>query len=225
MNLAINDSHRKELLRFLLLKTAAVRSGVKPGELLRIQHCYHSRNSEGFKFCLYRRDILEIMQLKFYELRVESESSLILFYHPEQLGRTLKLPENTAILQKYGYPAGAAITVMLKHLQERFAGEKIPHEVGVFIGYPAKDVAGFIEQLPRTPVHRADWAVFGDAGESVARMELYRRIQQAAADLLDTCEDLQTFFRQLAGPDFAGIPVFSRAGEGGKFFDYKVRHI
>ena len=47
MNCQISEKHRKELLRFLLLKTAAVRSGVKPGELLRVQHCYKSRNSEG----------------------------------------------------------------------------------------------------------------------------------------------------------------------------------
>ena len=32
----IDERHRKELLRFLLVKTAAVRRGVKPGELLRV---------------------------------------------------------------------------------------------------------------------------------------------------------------------------------------------
>ena len=31
----IDEEHRKELLRFLLVKTAAVRQGVKPAELLR----------------------------------------------------------------------------------------------------------------------------------------------------------------------------------------------
>ena len=32
----VDEAHRKELLRFLLVKTAAVRRGVKPGELLRV---------------------------------------------------------------------------------------------------------------------------------------------------------------------------------------------
>jgi len=36
----IDDRHRKELLHFLLVKTAAVRRGVKPGELLRVRHCH-----------------------------------------------------------------------------------------------------------------------------------------------------------------------------------------
>ncbi len=35
----IDESHRKELLKFLLVKTAAVRRGVKPAELLRVRHC------------------------------------------------------------------------------------------------------------------------------------------------------------------------------------------
>ena len=33
----VDEAHRKELLRFLLVKTAAVRRGVKPGELLRVR--------------------------------------------------------------------------------------------------------------------------------------------------------------------------------------------
>ena len=36
----IDESHRKELLKFLLVKTAAVRQGIKPAELLRVRHYY-----------------------------------------------------------------------------------------------------------------------------------------------------------------------------------------
>ena len=40
----VSQAHRRELLRFLLTKTAAVRSGIKPAELLRVRHCYKSKN-------------------------------------------------------------------------------------------------------------------------------------------------------------------------------------
>ena len=83
---------------------------------------------------------------------------------------------------------------LLFFLRERFAVEKIPHEVGVFIGYPLKDVKGFMEKLPRTPVHRGDWTVFGDASESLEKMSLYRKAEAFAGKILDVCEDLQTFF-------------------------------
>ena len=186
MNCLISEKHRKELLRFLLLKTAAVRSGVKPGELLRVQHCYKSRNSEGFNFCLYRADILETLKLNYLELRVEPESSLILFYHRETMARTLSDAQNLSLL--------STLDDLLAFLRERFAVEKIPHEVGVFIGYPLKDVKGFMEKLPRTPVHRGDWTVFGDAAESLEKMSLYRKAEEFAGKILDVCEDLQTFF-------------------------------
>ena len=83
---------------------------------------------------------------------------------------------------------------LLAFLRERFAVERIPHEVGVFIGYPLKDVKGFMEKLPRTPVHRGDWTVFGDAAESLEKMSLYRKAEEFAGKILDVCEDLQTFF-------------------------------
>ncbi len=42
----VSESHRKELLKFLLVKTAGVRLGIKPGELLRVQHCYTKVNKD-----------------------------------------------------------------------------------------------------------------------------------------------------------------------------------
>lgn len=194
----IDHLHRKELLRFLLLKTAAVRSGIKPGELLRVQHCYKSKNSEGFNFCLYRDDILQSMKLNYLELRVEDESSLILFYHDETMKKALSDGGNPDLLQALGYPVDAGAGELLAHLCDRFAVEKIPHEVGVFIGYPLKDVKGFMENLPRTPVHHGDWAVFGDAAESLEKMSLYRRVEEFAKKIWDVCEDLQTFFDHLS---------------------------
>ncbi len=190
----ICEIHRKDLLRFLLLKTAAVRSGIKPGELLRVRHCYRSRNSEGFQFCLYRRDILEILCLDYSEVRIDAESSLVLFYHPSAMRAALSDAENLAVLKKCAYPETGDPDVLLAFLRDRFSREKIPHEVGVFLGYPAKDVVGFMEKLPRTPVHRGDWSVFGDARESVSRMNLYRRAEALAGRLLDACESIPLFF-------------------------------
>ena len=194
----ICESHRKELLKFLLLKTAVVRAGIKPGELLRVRHCYTLRNAEGFQFCLYRRDIFEILKLDYLELRNESESSLALFYHPEAMANALAVAENRSVLEKCGYRIQESVPRLLATLKDRFSQVAIPHEVGVFIGYPAKDVTGFMNNLPRTPVHRGDWAVFGDAGESVERMKLYRQAESMAKDLLNACEDLQTFFERIS---------------------------
>ena len=191
--------HRKNLLSFLLLKTAAVRRGVKPGELLRVRRCFTEETPSGEPVCLHRRDILSILELDYVELLVERDSSLVLFYHPEAMKRALCDPANRAILARCGYPADADVSALLNELQRRFRlASGLPHEVGVFLGYPAKDVAGFMANLPRTPVEHGRWAVYGDATESVARMTLYRRIEAAAERVLNVCGDTRTFLEHIS---------------------------
>ena len=191
--------HRTDLLRFLLRKTAAVRRGVKPGELLRVRRCFTAAGPDGTPVCLHRRDILRILELDYVELRVEADSSLVLFYHAATMARALREPSNRAILKTCGYDVNSDCAGLLAQLGRRFeAGGGLPHEVGVFLGYPAKDVSGFMANLPRTPVAHGRWAVYGDAGESLARMRLYRRIEAAAEGLLNVCGDPQAFFQHIS---------------------------
>ena len=141
----------------------------------------------------------ELLTTSDRELLVERDSSLVLFYHPEAMKCALRDPANRAILARCGYPADADARALLNELQRRFRlASGLPHEVGVFLGYPAKDVAGFMANLPRTPVEHGRWAVYGDATESVARMTLYRRIEAAAERVLNVCGDTRTFLEHIS---------------------------
>ena len=194
MKTPLCDAHCKELLRFLLLKTAAVRSGIKPGELLLVRSCYRSRPPEHPACRLYRREILRLLELEHLELRRLNDGALILFFHPAAMRTALTRPENRRLLTDLGYPVEADSPKLLSELRRRFSIGGIPHEVGVFLGYPAKDVSGFIDRRPRIPIRRGRWAVFGDVGESLRRMNLYRRMEEEAENILDSGGDLRTFF-------------------------------
>lgn len=194
----ISESHRKELLKFLLVKTAGVRLGIKSGELLRVQHCYTKVNKDGLKFCLHHQDVLDILKLDYIILSEDASSSLVLFYHQDEMTQSLKRTDNLAILQQCGYPVEGSAQQLLEHLTWRFTQYKIPHEVGVFIGYPAKDVQGFIDNLPRTPIHRGVWSVFGDAEASLAKMRLYGRAEQLARRILEVSDDVHSFFERFS---------------------------
>lgn len=195
---AIDERHRKELLGFLLVKTAAVRRGIKPAEMLRVRHCYSSVNSEGLRVCLYRSDIYDILCLDYIELKVEEESSLVLFYNPTVLTATLADNRNRRWLARLGYPEDGTTCELLTELRRRWAGKEMPHEVGVFIGYPLKDVAGFMRRLPATPVHQGAWRVYGGAQESLERMRRYASAEEEARSALLSSSGVDEFIRMIS---------------------------
>ena len=194
----IDERHRKELLGFLLVKTAAVRQGVKPAELLRVRHCYEGFNSEGLRICLYRSDIYGILGLDYMELKVEKQSSLVLFYNPRILSATLAEPRNRRWLARLGYPSHGTADELLAELRRRWDGTEMPHEVGVFIGYPLKDVAGFMRCLPSTPVHRGAWRVYGEARASMEKMRLYASVEAEARTALKSASGVGDFISMIS---------------------------
>ena len=191
--------HKKELLHFLMVKTAGVRAGVKPGTLLRVARCYRMKGStHGGKICLHQDEILTELRLHFRILKRDPESALVLFYDPFLLEKTLKGSAEATCLAQYGYPAAGSAAEYLNHLEKRCMEFSLPHEVGLFLGYPPKDVTGFIEKAPRTPVKRGDWQVFGDPRESLHRMRLYRWVEHLAERIIERCQDIETCLEKIA---------------------------
>ena len=89
-----------------------------------------------------------------------------------ELQRLLRRSKAQVLLAECGYPSGGSLDELLQHLKERMqtsgaggrctitedcagadagsggrgtgAGERFPHEIGLFLGYPPHDVEGFI---------------------------------------------------------------------------------
>lgn len=69
---------------------------------------------------------------------------LVLVYRRDRLERQLEQEEVARLLERDGYPLAGGLEAMLDHLASRMAGSGgFPHEVGLFLGYPAEDVEGF----------------------------------------------------------------------------------
>ena len=96
--------------------------------------------------------------------------TLILLYNEKLLTKRLKEKESRDILLNYGYDIDFKLENDLVHLSDSIAkNNDFPHEIGIFLGYPIEDVAGFIE-------HKGDnfklcgcWKVYGDI-EKAKRM-------------------------------------------------------
>ncbi len=92
---------------------------------------------------------------------------LLLVYRRDLLQKQLAMHENQMILTRYGYAPGMPLDGMLGVLAGRiWAQGAFPHEIGVFLGYPAVDVLGFIENEGKNYSICGCWKVYGDPVEA-----------------------------------------------------------
>lgn len=157
------------LASFLVLESAEVLAGVKPSNLFRIpgrnQPC--GRNLASLWRC-HCATLLQDSAMKVVPLRDEDTSPLVLAYDPQMLSRRLKSARVQAFLRRCGYRQPGEIHKALDTLISRVQShEGMPHEIGVFLGYPLKDIAGFLgwNTLPFTCQRL--WKIYGNPEQSL----------------------------------------------------------
>ena len=118
--------------------------------------------------------------LRVLPLRFSAGRGLIYVYRPEKLVRDLSDSAAGALLAGLGYPcardgAERLLAALIRRLRQ---GGEFPHEIGLFLGYPAEDVLGFIE-------HRAGstctgcWRVYGDGNKAEKTFARFKKCTEA----------------------------------------------
>ena len=100
-------------------------------------------------------------------------NALVYVYRPDRLGQDLG--KGGPILGKEGYPcpdAGSCLRCLMRRLKE---SGSFPHEIGVFLGYPPEDVAGFIEHRGQGCKSVGAWKVYGDAEAAEKTFVRYKK--------------------------------------------------
>ena len=117
-------------------------AAIKTGSLFNCPFDSQKEMTDGLRAinrCLIRKGVCAL------PLRFRDGKALIFLYRPQMLKHDLDNPVAAEILQNYGYPEGKPmdrIIYLIRRLRECNA---FPHEIGLFLGYPAVDVKGFIE--------------------------------------------------------------------------------
>lgn len=99
----ICSRHKEETLTFLTVKTAAVRCGAKPAELLRVPLCGRA----GMAGCDAVRNVFARLGLPYRILSEDAGGALALFYHPTRLNEALSDSRASAFLTRPGLPGNA----------------------------------------------------------------------------------------------------------------------
>ena len=173
------------LAAFLVASAAEVLAGVKPANLIRILkrqlpcgRCMHSLWEQ------YGEALLADSSLEALPLREDQDGVLLLLYRPELLEVRLKGRTMRAFLRRRGYPDPQTIEGTLEHLQRSFLSADSPDEVGVFLGYPVKDVNGFMARRKGAWEGRCLWRIYGPPGRSLKLYQWYCRERRAVTEKL-----------------------------------------
>jgi hypothetical protein len=168
------------LTSFLAYETAEILAGAKPANLINLidrpHHC--GRN-------FYRlwqecgKEILTQSGLVGRVLVDRGDSLLLLVYEPQLLTALLAKPAVAAMLQRAGYAGSEGIAPVLEQLGERCrGGEGFPHEIGIFLGYPLKDVAAFLGWVALPFTVQGPWKIYGEPEKSLDLAACHRRCRE-----------------------------------------------
>jgi hypothetical protein len=179
---------RECLASYLALEAAEVLAGVKPANLISIPDQVSPCGQNPCQLWReYGQEIIGTTTLEVHELAVRDNSVLILLYRPEALNNLLESASVRAILRRAGYTDDVDLDSMIDRLAHRINSGTFPHEIGIFLGYPLKDVAGFMGLAKIPFACQGPWKIYGDPSVSLKIAETYRWCRRRMAEGLVTC--------------------------------------
>ncbi len=169
---------RTDAIGFLLgQQCAPVLAGIKPSNLLIVEQ----GNQNGLRHVLRGTDIRK------YLLYSSEAKDYWFLFEEDKLEKLMRQAEPAAYLEDCGYDTEDT-EALLQFLSRRFTDYKenragFPHEMGVLLGYPLKDVQGFIENEGKNFKMSGYWKVYDDVASASRTFKLYEYVKRIALEL------------------------------------------
>ncbi|OOM77366.1 hypothetical protein CLPUN_22650 [Clostridium puniceum] len=172
----LNSMHSKEYIEtFLVYNLSLVIAGIKPAVTLTIkknnQKLYNSWNDFGISF-------INSTDLKFIELRESNESIIIMIYDEFILKKELYKKSHKNFLLNIGYPENECVNDYINALKSRYEKYHCPHELGLFLGIPFKDVKDFMECTTKKCLLCGYWKVYNDSKQAKKIFTQYDKVKE-----------------------------------------------
>ena len=152
--------------------TAPTLAGLKTGSLFPYRYESWSQALRELRE-LNRR--LTPKGLRLLPLRMTERFAMLYLYRPALLREDLREKETACLLKEAGYE-GCSESGCLSELFRRLNREgDFPHEIGLFLSYPAEDVRGFMEHRDEGCKCVGCWKVYGDEQAARQRFAQYER--------------------------------------------------
>ena len=161
----------------LVRQCAPTLAGMKPGSIFCFNHSPLEVSRQ--KVCQWNKQLAPFGLTVQILLERPSSSSVIVFvYRHDRLEQMLSDDAYQSFLAEAGYER-TNLDGLLEQLSYRLRTQpEFPHEIGVFLGYPLRDVIGFIENHGRNFTCCGFWKSYGDPAEMQVCFACYRRCIQ-----------------------------------------------
>lgn len=161
--------------QLLIMHASATLAGMKCASLICLKNLEGDMSDTEHK--LYSRG------LRFLRIIGKSGCPLMLVYRTENLERALMDKTAEWILHKKGYQGD--LSQKLMHLKTRFMEVPCPHEVGLFLGYPSRDVLSFISNEGRHFICAGHWKVYHDEHQAKQTFMKFDKCRQVYCSMFE----------------------------------------
>lgn len=167
---------QKKLVCQLLLQCSPFLKGLKPSSVIALEKKDYQKLSALFGGT----------DVKYRVLSQQGERFLIFFYWEEALSRRLERKEVRRFLKGFGYPE-EGVERLLDRLESRVnryfgRSKEFPHEIGVFLDYPLRDVKSFIQKRGKECIFSGYWKVYHDPKKARGIFRSYDEAREHAME-------------------------------------------
>ena len=161
----------------LVRQCAPTLAGMKPGSIFCFNHSPLEVSRQ--KVCQWNKQLEPFgLTVQILLERPGSSSVIVFVYRRDRLEQMLSDDAYQSFLAEAGYER-TNLDGLLGQLAYRLRTQpEFPHEIGVFLGYPLRDVIGFIENHGRNFTCCGFWKSYGDPAEMQVCFACYRRCIQ-----------------------------------------------
>jgi len=153
----------------VLIRVSPTILGVKPAEILNVK----LGSLDKCRRCFQGFDDIKFIEIRDFP-RISRRQ--LLFYHITCLEQVLTQKAIQKFLQQLGYPFSFNMELYLDILISKLQSCIFPHEIGVFLGYPLKDVLGYMGLTSLKLVNVKGWQYYGNGKSSILQ---YKRFCKA----------------------------------------------
>ena len=156
-----NSIYIKRILEMI----GAVILGSKPAEIINVPG---NDDVKKEKLTQIESFFSNCSKIKYRIITTHDGGKRVLFINEKSMEQVLSNKKCVNFLKFVGYPYEYKLSAYMNELVVRLQSEEFPHEIGIFLGYPLKDVLGFMGYGKYKFCKTRYWKVYGDESVSDA---------------------------------------------------------